>query len=214
MFGGIKAERKSISTLNFVFTGFSLLFPSVCSCAPLFYLPFMAAACVAAMTGSVCQRQRPPVLSRITKAQSTSIFVRFLSSPLAKRPSKSLLTIAWLEKWKEKRWKLWCADVLLCSNYILWSLLSLPAKILLIWHELSFSYLLHVRLFHLLLQQLMDSLITAALTAVRVPDDYSEENSSSCVSLRKESGLPGAGTELRDFQGSSLYRQRASQTTQ
>lgn len=57
----------------------------------------------------------------------------------------------------------------------------------------------------------MDSLITAALTAVRVPDDYSEENSSSHVSLRKESGLPGAGTELRDFQGSSLYRQRARQ---
>lgn len=48
----------------------------------------------------------------------------------------------------------------------------------------------------------MEFIITAPLTAIRVPDDYSEENSLSLItsiyiSPRKESGLAA-----RDFQGS------------
>ena len=87
----------------------------------------------------------------------------------------------------------------------------LPAKILHNRHELSFSYLLNVRLFHLRLQQLMDSIITAAPTAVRAPDDCSEGDSStlitSALSLAEKKGSAGAGagTERRDFQGSSLH---------
>lgn len=60
MFGGIKAERKSISTLDFVFTGFSLLFPSVCSRAPLFIclswlLPLSQRWLAVSVRGSVSQ---------------------------------------------------------------------------------------------------------------------------------------------------------------
>ena len=56
----------------------------------------------------------------------------------------------------------------------------------------------------------MDSIITAAATAVRAPDDCSEGDSSplitSALSLAEKKGSAGAGagTERRDFQGSSL----------
>lgn len=89
MFVGITAECESISTLNFVFSGFSLLFPSVCSLVP-HSICLIAAAFDAAMTGSVSQRLRPQFCHVSLKPRAPTpienIFYRFLSGPLQQGP--------------------------------------------------------------------------------------------------------------------------------
>lgn len=56
--------------------------------------------------------------------------------------------------------------------------------------------------------QLTDFTVTAPATAARGPIDHYQENSLNnlnfCVSSRNESGSAAAGTELRDFQGSTV----------
>lgn len=65
--------------------------------------------------------------------------------------------------------------------------------------------------FYLQLQQLMDSIITAALTAVRVPDDYSEDDSSSLIpSILSLTKKKREAKLVKRFPG-IFYRQRARQ---
>lgn len=84
---GITAEPVSISTLNFVFSGFSLPLPLCLFPCSSFYLPFRAAAFDAAMTVSVSQRQRPQ-------------FCHVSLKPRAPTPIKTYSTIFWAARCK------------------------------------------------------------------------------------------------------------------
>lgn len=187
---GVKAECGSISTLNFIFSGSSICFGfslinlslslSLSLSSPrrsVLSLPFPFAfhgGCLCRCDDWRCLSEAPStVLSRITKIQECFtpehlhlskhvLAFFFLSRHLQQGPQKETHNGSGLKRGRKRDTKYgapvhYFAIITFCRPRS-----HLPAKILRKWHELSFSYLLNVRLFHLRLQQLMDSIITAA----------------------------------------------------
>lgn len=71
------------------------------------------------------------------------------------------------------------------------------------------SATIYISIFPFTALQLMEFIITAPLTAIRVPDDYSEENSLSLITSILRLTSKGERLGRKRFPG--IYRQRARQ---